>query len=438
MNKSLRNTLLLLMLTASTALSGAANAPAPPALLLERARQGNAQAQLEAGFVFFKANNPVRAAYWFSAAARQNLPEAQYNLGRCCQTGYGVEKNQHRAFEQFQLAAQQNLAPAMLECAVFYLSGIEAAPDAKPPRKAVLPDEKQAFDLLEKLVQRQYTPAMIVYSKYLIKKYRNTHQEKIIYLLNTAAISGNAEAQLLLADYLLSCNDRFRDEVRARKLLEQASGRHPEARAKLAFAVEYGFGAPPQPEKAFKLYRQSLEESFSPLAATRLANYYFAGSCGVKQDIAQAVKLYTRAAEAGMPEAMARLGDCYRSGIGVVKDLNNAFNLYFQAAKLNYPAAAFALGRAFELGEGTPCDQQAAFYWYNQSAMRYDPRGMLETGKRYLQGNGTLPDAGKAVIFLEQAYANGMREAWELLQEARRKPQNANEIQPQKTPDFKL
>ncbi len=406
--------------------------------LLERARQGNAAAQLEAGFAFFRAKNPVRAAYWFYAAARQNLPEAQYNLGRCFMAGYGVKPNRQKAFEWFSRAAEQQLAPAMLECARFYLSGIEADPDTDPPQKAMTPDEKKAFELLEKLAKNHYIPAINVYARYLIKKYRNDRQQKIIALLDKAVSRGDAEAQVLLADYLLSRSDHHRDEKRARALLAAAAGKHPQARAKLALAVEFGIGAPPMPEKAFALYKQALEENFSPNAAARLANYYYSGSYGVKQDIPRAVELYTRAAAEGIPEAMTRLGDCCRAGIGVEKDPDKAFELYFQAAKMDYPPAAFALGRAFELGEGTPADEQAAFYWYYQSAMRYEPRGLLETGRRYMQGKGTGADGRKAVIFLEQAYANGMTEALPLLEEARKMPQSQPETTPQATPDFRL
>ena len=144
MKKTFRNMLLLLLIAVQAAVYGSEKVPTQPdALLLERARQGSAQAQLEAGFAFFKLNNPIRAAYWFSAAARQGIPEAQYNMGRCHLEGYGVEKNQHLALEYFQAAAQKSLAPAELELAKLYLTGIAANPDATPPRNAVTPDEKR-------------------------------------------------------------------------------------------------------------------------------------------------------------------------------------------------------------------------------------------------------------------------------------------------------
>lgn len=432
--------LLLLFIAALTAVYGSEHAPTQPdALLLERARQGSAQAQLEAGFAFFKLNNPIRAAYWFSAAARQGIPEAQYNMGRCHLEGYGVEKNQHLALEYFQAAAQKSLAPAELELAKLYLTGIAANPDATPPRNAVTPDEKKAFELLEKLSEQKNIDALLIYIRYLLQKGDPSAPGKVVSLMEKAVKLDDDTARIMLSDYLLRQSDSLRDEKRARALLEKAAERSPEAMAKLAFITEHGFGAPPQPEKAFKLYLQAMEKSFSPLAAARLANYYFSGKHGARQDVKQAVKLYTQAAAAGLPDAMTKLGDCFSSGIVLEQDHEQAFELYFRAAKMDYPPAAYALGKCFEQGKGTAIDQQAAFYWFNQAAMRQDPRAMLEVGKRFLSGQGTLPDAGKALIFLTQAYNNGMNEALNLIQQAKEQLKRENPpVEPQVTPRFKL
>ena len=407
-------------------------------LLLERARNGEAQAQLEAGFAFYRNNNPVRAAYWFHAAARQGVAEAQYNMGRCHLAGYGVEKNPHAALEYFEKAAAQGLPPAGLETAKLYLTGIAADPDVSPPRKAVAADEKKAIVLLEKAVGKRYLQAMILYADHLMKKSKGKNADKIIALLEMAISCGDKLAPVMLADFLLNRTDKFRDEKRARRLLENSAPDNPEAMAKLAFAVENGFGAPPEPEKAFELYRQALEKKFIPMAATRLANYYYSGSCGVKQNIKEAIKLYTQAAAVGIPEAITQLGICSKNGIGMKMDKDKAFELLFQAAKMDYPPAQYELGKCFANGEGTVADQKGAFFWFNQAAMRYDPRAMLETGRRYLYGNGTLPDAEKAIIYLEQALANGMNEALDLLQIARKRSGYAVPVKPRDLPGFGL
>ena len=386
--------------------------------LLEQARRGDAQAQLQAGFAFFRQGNPVQAAYWFYAAARQNLPEAQYNMGRCCMEGYGVEKNLHRAMEYFEKAASHNILPAQLALARLYLSGIAAEPDAVPPRPAVEANETKAFALLEKLVSSKVYDANVIYAEYLIKKYRDLQKNRIVQLLRLAADQDNVQAQIILADYLLSRTDELRDEKLARNLLQKASRQSSEAMIKLAFVTENGFGAPPDEKLAFELYQSALKQNFSPLGAVRLANYYYSGRAGVAQDIPRAIDLYRQAAKANVPEAIFRLGTCYSNGIGVDKDAEQAFDLFFQAARQDYPLAQYAVGRCFERGEGTPEDQKAAFFWYHQAAMRFESHALLEVGKRFLYGQGTNPDPLKAAAFLKQALANGMTEAESLLQQA--------------------
>jgi TPR repeat protein len=189
------------MLLTALSLSGAENTPQTiPQQLLNRARQGEAQAQLEAGFVYYKLNNPVLAAYWFNAAASQGLAEAQYNLGRCYMAGYGVEKNLHRALELFKAAALKELPQAELLLSELLLAGIAAAPDATPPRAAVAPNEAAALQLLEKLTRQGSAEAMTVHAQYLIKKYPEQHKHRIIDLLKTASGKEHLPAMITLAD----------------------------------------------------------------------------------------------------------------------------------------------------------------------------------------------------------------------------------------------
>ncbi|MBE6368072.1 MAG: sel1 repeat family protein [Lentisphaerae bacterium] len=437
----LRKILLIAFTSIFAAVFSGAETPRKPSAastLLEKARRGDAQSQLQLGFAFFQQGNPVRAAYWFNAAAQQNLPEAQYNMGRCNQNGYGVEKNLHTAQKWFELAAAQGLQPAQLALAKLYLSGIAAANDAVPPRPAIPPDEKKAYALLEKLISQNIPEACTIYAGNLISKhYAETPPEKIIQLLEKAVAAQHPEAMLMLADYLLSRQDHHRNEVRARALLQKAAPASPAAMARWAFVVEHGFGAPPDPAQAFELYQKSLAKEFSAQAAVRLANYYFTGRSPIPQDIPYAVKLYRQAADTGHPEALYKLGSCFNEGIGLERNTEEAFELFFQAAKLDYPPAQYAVGRCFELGSGTPQDDRAAFYWYYQAALRYEPRSLLEAGRRMLDGRGTDRNPQQAAILLEQALANGMTEAAGLLAKARRMTQP---IQPAPPPvlRFKL
>lgn len=438
MYRSPGKTVAILLGTALLSLAAAGDSlPQVPEKLLVQARSGDAQAQLELGYTYYKLKDPARAAFWFDAAARKGIPEAQCNLAYCYLRGSGVEKNLHKAFELLKQAAAADLIPAQLVLAELYLSGIPAVPDAAVPRAEIPANEKAAQDILEKLIRKGVLDANTTYAGYLIKKYPEQEKFRIIELLNAPAEKGHPAAQLMLAGFLISRKDALRDEKRALQLLESAAKKSPEAMVQLAYAVENGYGAAPDPEKAFTLYAESMKKTFVPQAAVRLANYYYTGHYGVRQDVPRAIDLYRKAAEAGVSEALYKLGECYYRGIGVTQDCGQAFELFLDAAQSDYPPAQFALGRCFAEGKGTPADQSAAFYWFNQAAMRYEPQAMLEVGKRYLEGKGTAKDPTKAAAFLQQAYANGMSEAAQLLKKAVEMPEESVP-QARPTPVFTL
>lgn len=84
--------------------------------LLERARQGDAQAQLDLA-KRYEAGDGVdqsdsRAAEWFQVAANKGLAEAQYFLGWMYANGYGVPQDKAKALVWFEQAAAQAHADA--------------------------------------------------------------------------------------------------------------------------------------------------------------------------------------------------------------------------------------------------------------------------------------------------------------------------------------
>ena len=86
------------------------------------------------------------------------------------------------------------------------------------------------------------------------------------------------------------------------------------------------------------------------------------------RDPKRAVALWTKAAQAGDPEAQYRLGNAYRSGIGVEKNHEKAAAWYAKAAELRHADAQFALGTLYQSGWGVPADRDRALRLYGQAA----------------------------------------------------------------------
>ena len=90
----------------------------------------------------------AEAFKWYQAAADQELPDAQCNLGLCYQTGRGVEQNSAPAVKWFVKAARQGNKTAQHNLGVHYAinepepddegasgdEGETAAPEAENPQ----------------------------------------------------------------------------------------------------------------------------------------------------------------------------------------------------------------------------------------------------------------------------------------------------------------
>jgi TPR repeat protein len=121
-----------------------------------------------------------------------------------------------------------------------------------------------------------------------------------------AAEAGSRSAQKSLGSLLLEGG-----AVRPIRLLRRAGSIEPPHRA-----AQWYFEAAPH----------------APVAAWRLGQMFESGE-GVPYDSAEALRLYTQAAEAGFAPAQNSLGNLYMAGIGVAQDYSTAIGWYVIAAE---------------------------------------------------------------------------------------------------------
>lgn len=88
--------------------------------------------QYQLGMYYAYWTNPhqfKKAAYWFSLAAEQNHTDALVKLGFLYRYGFGVEKNQEKAFESFRRAASRGDKTAMHHLGDAYERGLGVEKD---------------------------------------------------------------------------------------------------------------------------------------------------------------------------------------------------------------------------------------------------------------------------------------------------------------------
>ncbi len=95
---------------------------------LERAEQGDVQAQYAVGDMYFKGRGTLvdleQARIWLERAAASGHRKAEFRLGYMYLKGYGVERDDGRAFPLIKSAALKRYAPAQFYLGQMYALGI--------------------------------------------------------------------------------------------------------------------------------------------------------------------------------------------------------------------------------------------------------------------------------------------------------------------------
>jgi TPR repeat protein len=129
---------------------------------------------------------------------------------------------------------------------------------------------------------------------------------------------------------------------------------------------------------------------------------------GVKQDHAEALKWFRRAADSGHTEAMVHIGRHYRFGEGVTKDLSEAGKWFRTAAAKGEPAGTLNLGWLYGYEQD---DQDAALKCFREAASQGLTEAMYELYLSYWNGKGLTKDRAEAKKWLTQAAEAGLAKA---------------------------
>ena len=135
---------------------------------------------------------------------------------------------------------------------------------------------------------------------------------------------------------------------------------------------------------------------------TRLGKMYHEGNVVVKRIPHKAVKLFTKAAEAGDVEAQYKLGVCYCNGEGVPVDEAKGIELIKKAAERGHMDAQRTLGDLYITGSCVKADALEAVSWYRKAASQGDLSAATQVGASYASGLGIEKDVAEAMRWLEK------------------------------------
>jgi hypothetical protein len=159
---------------------------------------------------------------------------------------------------------------------------------------------------------------------------------------------------------------------------------------------------PPLPAGVTRL-EQDLEAAENGVVESMalLGDRYRVGR-GVEQNYAEALRWYRKAAEAGSSRGMLLLGLLHLEGKGVTKDPEEAARRFREAADAGHAIGMDHLASMYSSGDGVAQDAAEAARLYLAMAERGDPVGMGWLGRCYYLGQGVPEDLGKAVAWLRK------------------------------------
>jgi TPR repeat protein len=152
-----------------------------------------------------------------------------------------------------------------------------------------------------------------------------------------------------------------------------------------------------QEKSAAENLRRSAEAG-SAKAQSELSKAYMAGTV-FKQNIPEAVKWVSAAANQGLAEAEVDLAILYLEGTGVPRDYSKGFFWMKKAADQGDPKAEYNVGALYGLGRGVAKDVSEGVRWYLKAAEAGHQRAAYNMGLAYEQGVGVPHDLVKAYMW---------------------------------------
>lgn len=125
----------------------------------------------------------------------------------------------------------------------------------------------------------------------------------------------------------------------------------------------------------------------------------------------EAIDYYRKAAVYGDPWAEWNLGTCYGYGLGVKLNLEESEKWFTRAAGRGVIDLQYMLGDNFNYGKGVVRNLRQAAYWYKRAADQGHDDAQIKLGICYLYGKGVPEDNNIAIALFKMAATQGNRDA---------------------------
>lgn len=215
---------------------------------------------------------------------------------------------------------------------------------------------------------------------------------------------------LIMILFFATASGVFAQTANIVTLTLKAKSGEAEAQNALGEAYYDGKGVTENLTEAVKWFTKAAEQE-NAKAQYNLGICYYYGYGVQYRDYGEAVKWYTKAAEQEYAEAQNSLGYCYEFGEGVDKNLKEAVKWYTKAAEQGLPLAQCNLGACYENGDWVEKNLEEAVKWYTKAANQGYAKAQYYLGKAYDKGEGVAKNDSEAMKWYLKAVKNNYPQA---------------------------
>ena len=301
-----------------------------------------------------------------------NKVSDQIALGERYLNGDVVDKDEKKAFELFEKAANQNSDMGMLKLAECYKKGV-----------GVTQDNVKAFSFYEKSANMDNTDAMIALSDmYAGGDGVEKNMSKALFWKEKLAFKGNINAQkFILANQSVE--------------YEKADITADEA---------YKKGRDSYMEKSYEWAKFCFERAISLGSKDAMFDYakwLYEGN-GITKDCNKAVEFLTQLGEENNVNAQKLLRTIYKENNGVSPDIKKEMYWASKAAENGDIDSQVSLAYAYQNGIGVKKNKKLSFAMYEKAAEQGNQEAIKEMIYRYANGNGVKKEVAYSVIWFKK------------------------------------
>lgn len=299
-----------------------------------------------------------KAAELYKQAADNGFSEAQSRLALLYEKGWGVDKNETKAFAYYLKAAEQGEPASQNNVGLYFFEGKGGV--QKDPQKAIYWYTKAAESGNE-------TAQSNLGFNYEFGNGVEKDINKAVYWYKKGAEGGSANAQNNYGRCLMEGLGVAKNVIEAREWFQKAAD---QGQLMAIFHLGYSYEVEGDYIHAIYWYKIAAEKGDSQSQAN-LAALYFQGQ-GVTKDLQKAFYWFEKAANQDLPDAVFFVGYMYLNGVGTAKNPKKGAELYIKAANLGVAPAQKMVGVMYENGAFLEKNLSKAIEWYRKAAIQGD------------------------------------------------------------------